>query len=245
MRLALVLAVCLAAPAVAQAPVFDEAERQAIREEVRAFLLENPDILQDMIGLLEEEQAVAQEGADLELITTHADDIFADGFSHVGGNPEGDVTVVEFLDYQCGFCRRAHPELQALLERDGNIRLVTKEYPILGPGSELASRAAVATLIEEGAEAYERLGTALMGVEGQITDASLDAALREAGLDPAPIRDQMNSEEVSRRLAETRTLGQTLGVSGTPTFIFEDQILRGYLPLEAMEALVGTLREAS
>jgi protein-disulfide isomerase len=233
------LAMCLAAP---PAAAFDEGERAAIREEIRAYLLENPEILREMIGLLEAQEAGAQADADRAAITANDERIFDDGFSFVGGNPEGDTTLVEFIDYQCGFCRRAHPEVQALVDGDGDLRLVTKELPILGPGSELAARAAVATLIAEGSEAYARLNNALLSLEGPVTDASLDAALRDAGLEAAAIRAGMEDDEVTRRLAETRALAQSLGISGTPTFVIGDRLVRGYLPLADMEALIEAAR---
>jgi protein-disulfide isomerase len=239
--LAATAAVALAAPPAAAA--FDDDERAAIREEVRSYLLENPEILREMIGLLEAQDAGAQAEADRAAIAAHAGRLFDDGFSFVGGNPEGDVTVVEFIDYQCGFCRRAHPEVEALVEGDGDLRIVTKELPILGPGSELASRAAVATLIAEGPDAYARLNGALLTLDGPVTDASLDAALRKTGLDPEAIRAGMDDDEVTRRLAETRALAQSLGISGTPTYVIGDRLLRGYLPLAEMEALVEAARQ--
>jgi protein-disulfide isomerase len=238
----LAVAAAVAFPAAA---AFDEDERAAIREEVRAYLLENPGVLREMIALLEAEEAEAQATADTELVARHRAALHDDGFSHVGGNPEGDVTVVEFIDYQCGFCRRAHPEVQALLDGDDGVRLVTKELPILGPGSELAARAAVATLIAEGPEAYERLGDALMTLQGEVTETSLEAALRQAELDPEAIRAGMDDEEVTRRLVETRGLAQAMGISGTPTFVIGERMVRGYMPLESMEALVAEARGES
>jgi protein-disulfide isomerase len=233
------LAAPLAPPAHA---AFDEAERAAIREEVRQYLLENPGILREMIAALEAEEAGARAETDRALIAEHAEALFDDGFSHVAGNPEGDVTIVEFIDYQCGFCRRAHPEVQALLERDGDVRLVVKEFPVLGPGSELAARAAVATLKTEGGEAYERLNHALMTLDGPVTEESLDRALAEAGIDGAAIRPVMADEEVTRRLAETRALAEAMGIRGTPTFVIGETLVPGYLPLEGLEALVAEAR---
>lgn len=234
-------ATCATAPAGAQ-QAMSESERAAFGAEVRAYLLENPEILVEMLALLEERQqagAAADEGA---LIAQNAEAIFEDGYSYVGGNPEGSVTVVEFSDYQCGFCRRAHPEVQELVSSDGDIRLIVKEMPILGPGSELAARAAVAALIEAGPEAYARLNDALMSIEGPVTEASLDAALRKASLDPAAIRPHLQDDEVSRRLAETQALADALQISGTPTFVFGDRMLRGYVPIDAMRELVAELR---
>jgi protein-disulfide isomerase len=219
-----------------------ETERAALHEEIRAYLLENPEILSEMIALLEQQREEETSANDRDLVADNTDAIFDDGFSFVGGNPYGTVTVVEFLDYQCTFCRRAHPDLQELLAADGDIRWIVKELPILGPGSELASRAAIAVLISEGPEAYADLNDRLMRLEGGITDASLDAALEEAGLDPEAIRAAMADPEVDRRLAETRQLAGELGISGTPTFVWGDRMVRGYVPLAQMETLVDELR---
>jgi protein-disulfide isomerase len=217
-------------------------DREEFREEVRAYLLENPEILTEMVSILETRQADAAETLDGDRIAAQASALFEDGFSFVGGAAEGDVTVVEFLDYQCGYCRKAHPEFTELLESDGNIRWIVKELPILGPGSVLAARAAIATLIGQGPEAYARLNDTLLRSEGPINDASLDAALREAGLDPAAVRAGMEDPEVTRRLEATRALAAELEIQGTPAFVFGDRMLRGFAPVAAMEALVAEAR---
>jgi protein-disulfide isomerase len=239
---ALALAFGGVASAQSQSSPFSESEREALHAEIRSYLLENPEILQEMISLIEEKQRAASAEGDKNLVATHAAEIFDDGFSWVGGNPEGSFTIVEFLDYQCGFCRKAQPDVTELLDSDGDIRLIVKEMPILGPGSDLAARAAVATLISEGPESYEDLHGRLMTVPGQITDVSLDQALTEAGLDPAEIRVAMADPEVDRRIAATRDLAQKLAISGTPTFVFDNRMVRGYLPLDQMRGLVGEIR---
>jgi protein-disulfide isomerase len=236
----------LAAPAAAQqqSSPFTEGERAALHAEIRAYLLEHPELLLEVIQKLEAQQQAEMTESDQALIAANAAAILDDGFSHVAGNPEGGLTVVEFLDYQCGYCRRAHPEIAELVASDGDIRLIVKEMPILGPGSELAARAAVATLIAEGPEAYDALHDRLMRLEGQVDDARLDALLAELGHDPAAIRDGMDDPEVDRRLAETRALAERLAISGTPTFVVGDRMLRGYLPPEAMQSLVAEARGA-
>jgi protein-disulfide isomerase len=229
----------------AGASPFSDRDRAALHAEIRAYLLANPHIVREMVALLEAQDAADQAATDRVLLDEHAERLFDDGFSAVRGNPEGSLTVVEFLDYQCGFCRRADPEIAELLASDGDIRLIVKEIPILGPGSELAARAAIASLIAEGPDAYASLGARLMATEGDVTEASLDAALEGAGLDPAAIRAGMADPEVDRRLAETRALAQDLGIQGTPTFVFGDRFVRGYIPLADMEALVAELRTAA
>lgn len=221
-------------------------EREEFRGEVRAYLLDNPEILQEMIALLEERQADATAGEDVDRIAAARDRIFDDGYSFVGGNPDGDVTIVEFLDYQCGFCRRAHPEVQELVEGDGGIRWIVKEFPILGPGSDLAARAAVSTLITAGPESYAALNDRLMRLEGPISEPALDATLADVpGLDVEAVRAGMDDPEVTRRIAETRALAQDLGIQGTPSFVFEDRMLRGYAPLAGMQAMVEEIRAAN
>jgi protein-disulfide isomerase len=220
------------------------AEREEFRSEVREYLLENPDILNEMVALLEERQRDETAALDGSRVSAAADRLFEDGFSFVGGNPEGDVTVVEFLDYQCSFCRRAHPDVRALIEADPGIRWIVKELPILGPGSVEASRAAVATLIAEGPESYARLNAELMAADGPLTSERIDAALAEVGLDPTAVRAGMDDPEVGRRIEATRALATELGVEGTPSFVFGDRMLRGYAPIETMTALVAEARAA-
>jgi protein-disulfide isomerase len=234
--------------AVAQAPqqssLLSEADKDALHAEIRSYLLSNPEILMEMIKLLDEKQKAATAEGDKGLVAENAAAIFDDGFSWVGGNPDGKFTLVEFLDYQCGFCRKAQPEIGELLDSDGDIRLIVKEMPILGPGSELAARAALATMITKGPESYAALHSKLMTLKGQVTDTSLDGALTDTGLDPAQIRVAMNDPEVDRRLQATRELADKLAISGTPTFVFDNEMVRGYLPLEQMRSLVGELRAA-
>lgn len=240
-----ILALAIAAggpPALAQQSTTPGDDRAAFGEQVRAYLLENPEILVEMLALLEERQQAGAAAGEEAAIADNAAALFDDGFSWVGGNPEGSVTIVEFSDYQCGFCRRAHPEVQELVQSDGDIRLIVKEMPILGPGSDLAARAAVAALMEEGDDAYARLNDALMTLEGPVTEESLDRALRDADLDIDAIRERMEDPEIARRLDETGALAQELGISGTPTFVFGDRMLRGYVPMDGMRELVAELR---
>ena len=150
----------MAPAAGAQSSPFTDAEREALHAEIRSYLLANPEVLIEMIQLARAE-AAGEAAADrpASCVAANRDAIFDDGFSWVGGNPEGSVTLVEFLDYQCGYCRKAQPEVTELLAADGDIRLIVKEMPILGPGSELAARAAIATLIAEGPRPMPRSTT--------------------------------------------------------------------------------------
>lgn len=235
-----ILAAPLASPAAAQE--MTDAERLAFRAEVRAYLLENPEVLMEAIAVLEQREANAQEAADAQLLAVNMDALINDPNSWVGGNPDGDITVIEFMDYRCGYCKRAYPEVEALVSGDGNIRYIIKEFPILGEQSVLASQFAIATRIVAGDDAYSDVHSALMQFNGDITPASLTRMAEGFGMDAAAITDTMNTDEVLRIIGENRALGQRLAINGTPTFVVQDELLRGYVPLEQMQQIVARAR---
>jgi protein-disulfide isomerase len=240
---ALGMALSLAAPSNAMdlSKMTDE-ERAIFRAEVRAYLLDNPQVIMDAVAVLEQRQQEAQTQADLSLVSDNAAEIFDDGYSFVGGNPDGDITLVEFLDYRCSFCKRSHDEVAKLLETDGNIRLVVKEFPILGDQSMLASRFAVATKQIAGGAAYKDLHDALMTLDGDVNLRALRRIATTFGLDADAIEARMNNPEVTEEIARTRALAQRLSITGTPTFVLQDELLRGYLPYDQMQALVDEKR---
>ena len=218
-------------------------EREAFRAEIRSYLMDNPEVIMEAVAVLEQRQAQAQAQNDVELIKANAQSIFNDGHSWVGGNPDGDITLVEFMDYKCGYCKRAFPEVNDLLEFDGNIKLIVKELPILGEQSMLASRFAIAAQKALGAEAYEQIHNALMVYNGDITQTALNRMAEGFGLDAAAIEAQMDSDAVNTVIAENRALAQRLNISGTPSFVMNDQMLRGYLPLDEMQRVAAEIRD--
>lgn len=219
-----------------------EAERSALRAEIRAYLLDNPEVIMEAVEVLEQRQAEAQARGDVDLVRINAEAIFNDGHSWVGGNPEGDITLVEFTDYRCGFCRRAHDDLTQLLELDGNIRFIVKEFPILGEESLLSSRFAIAVKQIAGDDAYKTAHDRLITLRSNATPEALARIADEMGLDTDAILARMDSPEVTHVIAENRALAGRLGISGTPTFILDGQMLRGYLPLDEMQVLVAQTR---
>ena len=220
-----------------------EAERTALRSEIREFLLEEPGILIEMIAIIEGGQTDAKTERDRELVHRFRNEIENDGMSFVGGNPDGDVTIVEFLDYRCGYCKRAHGEIAALLRRDDGIRWIAKEFPILGPESMLAARMAVATLQTLGDEAYFVLHDVLMTHDGPVNAATLPEIASRADIDIQAIETAMQDPGVDEHIASVRALGQSLGIQGTPTFVIGDAIVRGYVPASDMQAIVARVRE--
>lgn len=219
-----------------------ESERDVFRAEVRAYLMENPGVLLEAIAVLEERQAAEATSNDATMLLENSEAIYNDGVSFVGGNLDGDITIVEFADYRCGYCKKAHPEIAELVASDGNIRLIYKEFPILGPDSLTLANFAVATLMVAGPDAYEDINNALMNMRGGASPEVLSDLAKAHGLDAPAVMAKMQSDEVRQVIADNRTLGQALNISGTPTFIMGDQMVRGYLPLENMRAFVKELR---
>ncbi len=241
--LAPVLAASMALPAGAMdLTELTDAQRAQFRAEVRSYLMDNPEVIMEAVELLQARDAETQAQADLSLVTDNAEEIFDDGYSWVGGNPDGDITLVEFLDYRCGYCKKAHGEVAKLLKSDGNIRLIVKELPILGDQSVLASRFAVATKQVAGDDNYKAMGDALMEYKGDVTLPALRRLATTFGLDADAIEAAMNNDSVTREIAATRALAEKLRVSGTPTFVMHDELLRGYLPYDQMKALVDEKR---
>lgn len=237
------LAASLALPVAAMdLKALTDEERALFRAEVRSYLMDNPQVIMEAVDLLQSREAEQQAQADLNLVSDNADAIFDDGYSWVGGNPDGDITLVEFLDYRCGYCKRAHGEVAKLLESDGNIRLIVKELPILGDASVLASRFAVATKQIAGDDSYKAINDALMSFNGDITMPALRRLADTFGLDADAVEARMDSDEVTQEIAQTRALAQRLNISGTPTFVMHDEMLRGYLPYDQMLALVNEKR---
>lgn len=217
-------------------------ERASFGAQVRAYLMDNPQVIMEAVSALEAQQAQAQAQADVTLVSDNADAIFDDGFSFVGGNPDGDITLVEFMDYRCGYCKRAFNEVEKLLESDGNIRFIVKEFPILGEQSVLASRYAIATQRTLGDDAYKAIHDSLMTYKGDITINALRRLAQSYGYDSDVIEAGMNDEEVTEQIRKTRELAQQLRISGTPTFVLGDEVVRGYVPYDQMKSIVAEKR---
>ncbi len=217
-------------------------ERDALRAEIRAYLLENPEVLIEAMDILQkrEEEAAAQR--DLLLLSSNAATIFESPDDWVGGNPDGDVTLVEFMDYRCSYCRKAYAEVEELVASDGNIRFVVKEFPILGEASLLSSQFAIAVRQLHGDAAYEAAHDALIALRGEPTAETLARLATDLGHEPQPILDRMGSEEVMAVIKANHALADTLEITGTPTFVLKEMMVRGYVPLESMREIVAEVR---
>lgn len=219
-----------------------DSEKAAFGVAVREYLMQNPEVLVEAINVLDQRQQAAAAQNDQAVIAANHAALFADPDDWVGGNPDGDVTIVEFMDYKCGYCRKAYPDVTKLLKADGNIRFVVKEFPILGPQSELGARFAVAVRQLAGDAAYDKVHDALMTARGDLTPDSLKRIAVEHKLDAAAVMQRMDSEEVTAVLRKNMELAQKMAINGTPAFIIGEDMLRGYAPYETMQQMVGEQR---
>lgn len=219
-------------------------ERADFGAAVRAYLLENPEVIMEAVAVLEQRQSQQAVVDDQSLITEYYDQLFDDGYSHVAGNPEGTILMVEFMDYKCGYCKRAHPEIQELLANNPDIKLIIKQFPILGQESTLSSRAAIAVLINDGDEIYEAFNDALMRENGPLTEISLPLIAESIGADSAKMMATLSSPIVTQIIQSNYALAQALNITGTPTFVMVDQFMRGYVPADQMQKIVDQARAA-
>ena len=240
---ALTMAAVLVTPAAAlDLSAMSAADKAAFGEAVKTYLMENPEVLVEAINKLEERQQAAQADNDKVLVQTNAEDIFHFAGDWVGGNPDGDVTMVEFIDYKCTYCKKAYEVVDEVLKKDGKIRFVVKEFPILSEQSVLAARFAVATRQVAGDAAYEKVHDALMAVRGDITLESLQRLAEAQKIDAKAVLAQMNTEAVTAVLRTNAQLAERMAIAGTPAFVVGGQLLRGYAPAEVMAQIIADER---
>jgi protein-disulfide isomerase len=232
-----------ALPATTTAPAMTDAERKALRDEVRAYLLENPEVLIEAMDVLQAREEEAARVRDVQMVSTHSDVIFNNPNDWVGGNPNGDITLVEFMDYRCGYCRQAYAEVEELIKTDGNIRFVVKEFPILGEASMLSAQFAIAVHQLHGDEAYDSVHSTLMTLRGEPTKETLSRLATDLKLDPQPILDRMSKPEVMKVIQDNYALAEQMEITGTPAFVLKDMVMRGYAPLDVMRDFVAEARQ--
>ncbi|CUH98365.1 DsbA family protein [Leisingera aquaemixtae] len=219
-----------------------ELTEEEIKQLVYEAILERPEIIMQAVEMLQRDQDAAKAEAARVVLDNNRATLERDPNAPVLGNPEGDVTVVEFFDYNCPYCRRAMASVQGLLKDDANIRLVYREWPILGDGSVFAARAALASR-KQGK--YEEFHWALMGMQGRATEAAVIRIARETGLDVEQLRQDMDAPEVEEHIATSMALSRKLGFNGTPSFVIGENLIPGFVEQPQLQELVKQAREAA
>jgi protein-disulfide isomerase len=230
------------APAViaAAAGGFTSEQVQSLQGIIREYLLANPEILADVSKELERKQAAEAAAKAEKFLADNKAKVFTASSDFVLGNAKGDVTVVEFFDYNCGWCKRAIADLQVLTKGDQKVRVVMKEYPIFGgPPSVMAAKAAMASIRQN---KYWEFHTALMR-EKQVTEQNLFVVAERVGLNVARLKTDMADPKIEASIEENIQLGQGLGIEGTPGFVVDAKVNVGYVPADGLKQMLGDVRK--
>ena len=220
----------------------DSLSEERVKELVLEAIRENPGIVIEAIQMIEERQEAAKAFEAKQILTSNRDALERDPNAPVLGNPNGDVTVVEFFDYNCPYCKRVQPHMEALLAADKNVRVVYREWPILGEGSVFAARAALASR-EQGK--YDEFHWAMMEMKGRVGEANVMQAAEKLGIDTAQLRSDMDSPKINEHIETSMRLARSLGFNGTPSFVIGEALAPGLIEADQMIELVNQARAAN
>jgi protein-disulfide isomerase len=236
----LALALC-AAPASAQ--TFSDGQRGEIETIVKNYLISHPEVLEEAMAELNKRQAAAEAEKHEASIAQNSEVIFNSPRNVTLGNKSGDVTFVEFFDYNCGYCKRAMTDMLDLMKGDPKLKVVLKEFPVLSEGSVDAAKVAVAVRMQDpGGAKYLDFHQKLLGGRGPADKARALAAAKEAGLDVGRIEKDMASPEARATIEENFKLAESMGMNGTPSYVIGKQVVVGAIGVEGLKEKIGIAR---
>jgi protein-disulfide isomerase len=221
---------------------FSDAQKRGIEQVVKDYLLKHPEVLVEVQGALEQKLAKDEAERTKQLVAENAKEIYRHPDAPVAGNPKGDITVVEFFDYNCGYCKRGFHNIRELIEKDGNVRVVFKELPILSKDSEDAAKIALAARAQG---KYWELHQALIESKGRVTEASALEAAGKLGLDVEKLKADKESDAVKAELARVEALARKMNITGTPHFLVGNEAIGGAPEdlLDMLTAKIAALRQ--
>jgi protein-disulfide isomerase len=244
MALAAATLMALTATASVQAETFSADQRHEVEGIIKDYLLQHPEVIQDVMAELEKHQQEAEAEKHRTAVHDNNATLFNSPHQVVLGNPQGNVTMVEFFDYNCGFCKRALPDMVELLKTDGNLKFVLKEFPVLGEGSVEAARVAVAARMQDtSGKKYIEFHQKLLGGRGQADKAHALAVAKEVGFDMGRLEKDMGSDEVKKTIDENLKLADALGVNGTPSYVVGSEVVVGAVGLDALKEKIAAERK--
>jgi protein-disulfide isomerase len=233
----------VAMPQAVRAQDFSAAQRGQIERVVHDYLLAHPEVLQEAMAELEKRQTAAEAEKHKAAVKEHAQTLFSSPRQVTLGNPNGNVTFVEFFDYNCGYCKRAMDDMLALLKDDAQLKVVLKEFPVLGQGSVEAAQVAVAVRMQDKTgKKYLEFHTRLLGGRGQADKARALAVAKEIGLDMGRLEKDLVGPEVKATLQEDFKLAEALGLNGTPSYVIGSDVVIGAIGLAGLQQKVNIAR---
>src|SRR3954462_10929945 len=231
------------AAAPASADSFSDAQRTDIEVIIKNYLVTHPEVLEEAMAELTKRQAAAETQKHEASVAQNSDAIFNSPRQVVLGNKDGDVTFVEFFDYNCGYCKRAMDDMLTLMKADPKLKVVLKEFPVLSQGSVEAAQVAVAVRMQDpSGKKYLDFHQKLLGGRGAADKARAMAAAKEAGLDMAKLENDLASSEVRVTLEENMKLAESLGMNGTPSYVIGKQVVIGAVGVDSLKEKISTAR---
>ena len=224
------------------AAAVSETDRPAIEKMIREYLMKNPEVLREAITELEKRMKAADDKRRSEVLKESRALIEDSPRGVVIGNPKGDIVLVEFFDYNCGYCKRALDDMVNLVKADPKLKVVLKEFPVLGQSSVDAARVAIAVRMQDSTKYLEFHRKLLLG-RGEITRERALAVAKEAGLDMARIERDLKSPEINATLEESAELAEKLGISGTPTYVIANEVVPGAVGFALLKGKIDAVRK--
>ncbi|MGL4974678.1 MAG: DsbA family protein, partial [Bosea sp. (in: a-proteobacteria)] len=218
-------------------------QRKAVVDIIRETLTKNPELIQEALIELEKRNQQAQVDAQKNALTAEKATLFDTPKSAIAGNPQGDVTIVEFMDYNCGYCKRAMEDMRAIIKDDPKLKVVLKEFPVLGPDSVEAARVATAVKNQIKGDKFWDFHVKLMATRGKVNAARALELAKEAGANVDQVRKDMESADTRGAIEETVALGDRLGLTGTPAFVLGDEVIFGAVGAEVLKGKINAMRK--
>ncbi len=227
------------APAMA-ADALSNPQKEEVRKLVREYLLQNPEVIRDAIDALQAKEEKETQAKQQVAVKKNKDEIFSTADGTIIGNPKGDVTLVEFFDYNCGYCKQMFPAMLETLKQDGKVRLIVKEFPILGAPSVMASRAALAARKQN---KYVEFHTALMSHKGALTEGVIFQTAKDVGLDSKKLEADMKAPEVDEIIKANHKVASDLNIEGTPAMFVGETFVNGAVDKTKLAEMIASARK--
>jgi protein-disulfide isomerase len=233
----------LTAPALRAAHDAATASQEILEETIYQYLITHPDVMLEVFDILNTRQQAAEANKVSTTLTSQREELLYDPAAPVGGNPDGDVTIVEFFDYYCSYCKRVMSDVLAAVAEDSGLRMVYKEFPILGPDSVIASRAALA-VFRIAPDKYFDFHIAMMSYRGRLNEMGILALADDLAIDTVALMKELSNPEIDATIERNRALADALGINGTPGFVIGNQIVPGAISLDEIRQLIAEARQS-
>lgn len=216
-------------------------DKSDVEKIIHDYLMENPEVILEAVTRLQQREQIEAERLAQTFLEENRDAIINAPGAFIAGNPDGDITIVEFFDYHCGFCKKSFAGLMKTVEDDKNIRLVLREFPVLGPDSVFAAKAAIASMEQD---KYLELHNVMMKAKGKLTRSRIETMVISSGMDLIRFNETVINPEYEKQLSANMKLAHGLGINGTPSFVLGDKIIHGMQTGPQLRALVAEARSS-